>query len=76
MSFNGKVQLTVVGDGSVLMSANPMARPRKAQEDESDPLMASFLQFLEKQMATHPEDMVPADTDQLRRIGQLVDGVE
>ena len=73
--FTGKVQVTVVADGAVLVSAKPPVR-RKSKEDEGDPVLASFLQFMERQMAEHPEDIVEADADQLRRIGTLVDGVD
>jgi hypothetical protein len=31
-----------------------------------------FRQFMEEQITKHPEDVVVADTDQLRRIGKLV----
>lgn len=73
--FNSKVQLTVLADGAVLLSAKSAPR-RKAKADESDPVVASFLQFLEKQMSEHPEDVVAADADQLRRIGKLLEGVD
>ena len=73
--FTGKVQVTVVADGAILVSAKPPAR-RKPKNDEGDPVLASFLQFMERQMAEHPEDIVEADADQLRRIGTLVDGVD
>ena len=73
--FAGKVQVTVVADGSVLLSAKK-APQRKAKGDESDPVVAGFLQFLEGQMTRHPEDIVAADADQLRRIGKLVKGVK
>ena len=73
--FSGKVQLTVVADGAVLVSAKSTAR-RKAKDDESDPVVTSFLQFLVKQMTEHPEDIVAADAAQLRRIGKLVEGVD
>ncbi len=73
--FNGKVQLTVVADGAVLLSAKSAPR-RKARDDENDPVVASFLQFLEKQLSEHPEDIVAADADQLLRIGKLVEGVD
>ena len=72
--FNGKVQVTVVADGAVLISAKSAAR-RHTKDDESDPVVAGFLQFLERQMTEHPEDIVAADADQLRRIGKLVKGV-
>ena len=75
--FNGKVRMTVVADGQVLLSAAATAQ-RKAKGDvgdESDPVMASFLQFLERQMTDRPQDVIAADADQLRRIGKLVKGV-
>ena len=73
--FSGKVQVTVVADGTVLVSARPPSK-RKPKEDEGDPVVASFLQFMEKQMTEHPEDIVAADADQLRRIGRLVEDVD
>ena len=73
--FSGKVRVTVVADGAVLVSAKAPTR-RKAKGDEGDPVVASFLQFMEKQMTEHPEDIVAADAGQLRRIGKLVKGVD
>ena len=73
--FSGKVQVTVVADGTVLVSAMPPSK-RKPKEDEGDPVVASVLQFMEKQMTEHPEDIVAADADQLRRIGRLVEDVD
>lgn len=72
--FSGKVRMTVVGDGQVLVSAAAPAK-RKAKDDESDPVMDSFLQFLDRQMTDNPQDIVAADTGQLRRIAKLVKGV-
>lgn len=73
--FNGKVRMTVVGDGQVLVSAAAPAK-RKTKSAESDPVMDSFLQFLDRQMTENPQDIVAADTDQLRRIAKLVKGVK
>jgi antitoxin component of MazEF toxin-antitoxin module len=72
--FSGKVRMTVVGDGQVLVSAAAPPK-RKAKDDEGDPVMDSFLQFLDRQMTENPQDIVTADTDQLRRIAKLVKGV-
>ena len=72
--FSDKVKLTVVADGAVLMSAKTRTR-RKAQDNETDPVLASFLQFLEQQMTENPQDIVAADAAQLQRIGKLVKGV-
>jgi antitoxin PrlF len=73
--FEGKVVVTVVADGAILVSANPIVR-RKSKDDESDPVIASFLKFMDQQMTAHPEDIVAADAAQLRRIGKLVKGVD
>ena len=72
--FEGKVKVTVVADGAILVSAKPIVK-RKSKDDESDPVVASFLKFMEKQMTEHPEDIVAADATQLRRIGKLIKGI-
>lgn len=73
--FNGKVRATFVADGQVLISAQPAAKSKTAKP-EIDPIMESFLSFLEAQMAAHPEQIVPADPAQWARIAALVEGVE
>jgi antitoxin PrlF len=71
----GKVKVTVVADGQVLVSAASSGRASRGG-DEADPVMEAFLRFVEREMIEHPEQIVPADADQLRRIGKLVEGVE
>ena len=73
--FSGKVRATFVADGQVLISAQPAAKS-KAAKPGIDPVMESFLSFLEAQMAAHPEQIVPADPAQWARIAALVEGVE
>ena len=73
--FIGKVRATFVADGQVLISVQPAAKG-KATKPETDPIMDSFLSFLEEQMAAHPEQIVAADASQLSRIGALVAGVK
>ncbi len=73
--FSGKVRMTVLGDGQVLVSAAAPAK-RKAKDDEGDLVMAGFLQFLDRQLIENPQDIVAADTEQLRRIAKLVKGVK
>lgn len=73
--FNGEVRVTVLADGQVLLSAKG-AKRRSPKSDDTDPVMLGFLQFLEKQMAEHPELIEPVDRAQLARIGKLVEGVE
>jgi hypothetical protein len=72
--FNGDVRATVLADGQVLLSAKgTVQRPR--EDEDADPIMLGFLQFLEKQMADHPDLIEPVDRAQLTRIGKLVEGV-
>ena len=71
---SGKVQVTVVADGAVLLAAKTPSR-RKARDEEDDPVVSGFLRFMERQMTEHPEDIVAADAAQLRRIAKLVKGV-
>ena len=73
--FAGKVEVMVAADGAILVSAKPVPK-RKTKDDGSDPVAASFLQFMEKQMTEHPEDIAAADAAQLRRTGELVKGIE
>ena len=64
--FAGKVQVTVVAEGAVLLSAKKASR-HKTKDDEVDPVVAGFLQFMEARMTRHPKDTVAADAGQLRR---------
>ena len=73
--FTGKVSLTPVGDGQVLMSAKAPAAP-SATAEITDPVFASFLSFLEEQLTSHPDHIAPANATQLARIGKLVKGVK
>jgi hypothetical protein len=43
---------------------------------EDDPALLAFLEYLDAQMAAHPELIVEADYAQLDRIAKLVEGVE
>ena len=72
--FNGDVRATVLADGQVLLSAKGIVR-RPREDEDGDPVMLGFLQFLEKQMADHPDLIEPVDRSQLARIGKLVEGV-
>lgn len=73
--FSGEVRATVLVVGQVLLSAkNPVSR--RPKKEDIDPVMLGFLSFIEKQLAEHPDMIVPVDRDQLARIGKLVEGVE
>lgn len=73
--FEGEVEVSVVADGQALLSAKGRARRRTRDEDD-DPVLKSFLAFLERQMAERPDLIAPADRGQLRRIAKLIAGVE
>jgi antitoxin PrlF len=73
--FSGRVRATFVADGQVLISAQATTKS-KANDPETDPIMDSFLSFLEAQMVAHPGQIQPADALQLARIGELVAGIE
>jgi hypothetical protein len=45
-------------------------------DTEDDPALLAFLDYLDQQMAAHPELIVEADYAQLERIAKLVEGVE
>lgn len=75
--FFGEVKATVLGPGQMLVSAlSGEATRADAVDDESNPVMQAFLQFLERQMTEHPELIEPMDDAELARIAALVEGVE
>ncbi len=73
--FSGDVRVTVLVDGQVLLSAKARGRRRSRNED-ADPVILGFLQFLRREMAEQRDQIVSADAGQLRRIGKLVKGVK
>jgi len=74
--FGGDVQATVLAEGQVLLSAKAKRRTRGKKAETLDPVMASFLGFLERQMREHPERIRPLDDEPLEEIGALVKGVD
>ena len=53
--FGGEVQATVLAEGQVLLSTKAKRRTRAKQAEAPDPVVASFLGFLERQMREHPD---------------------
>ena len=74
--FGGEVQATVLSEGQVLLSAKAKRRTRGKRAEAPDPVVASFLGFLERQMRVHPERIRPLDDKLLGEIGKLVQGVD
>jgi antitoxin PrlF len=73
--FGGEVQATVLAAGQVLLSAKAKRRSRGRRPETPDPVIASFLGFLERQMRAHPERIRPLEDELLDEIGALVKGV-
>lgn len=65
----------VLANGEVLLSARRSRRRTRAGGGE-DPVVLGFLRFLEARMAAQPDQIVPADAQQLARIRKLVKGVK
>jgi len=70
--FNGEVSAHVIAPGRLLVTVETAEEP----DDEDDPMIASFLAFLNRDMLAHPESIKPLDENLLRRIASLVEGVE
>jgi hypothetical protein len=59
----------------VLAAANPATAVPTLDQD-ADPLLPRFLQFLEQQISQAPTLIEPADPAQLARIATLIEGVQ
>jgi antitoxin PrlF len=70
--FGGEVQATVLAEGQVLLSVKAKRRTPVKKAEALDPVMASFLGFLERQMRRHPDRIRPLDAKLLDEIGELV----
>jgi len=67
--FVGEVKAQVIAPGRMLVSvAHPVA-------ERTDPIMASFLAFLARDIATAPQTIRPLERDLANRIDRLVEGV-
>ena len=64
-----KIHYTIRPDGEVVLS-------RAASGGEDDPALSSFLDFLARDMAEHPQRLQAVDADFARRIQALVGGIE
>lgn len=64
-----KIRYSIQPNGAVLMT-------RTALPQDSDPVLASFLGFLARDMASHPEQIQMLDAGLVSRIRALVSDVE
>ena len=63
-----KIRYTIQADGRVLMA--------RADQDEADPALASFLNFLANDIQTNPQRLKAATPELVSRIQSLVGGIE
>lgn len=73
--FSGEVRATVLANGHLLLSTIEPVSELESDPD-TDPLLSTFLKFLEQQISQQPDLIEPADPAQLARIAALVEGVE
>ncbi len=64
-----KILYTIRPDGNVVLS-------RALPEEEADPVLAQFLDFLARDMANNPKHIQPLDARLLERIRALTEGVD
>ncbi|MDR1849862.1 MAG: type II toxin-antitoxin system PrlF family antitoxin [Zoogloeaceae bacterium] len=64
-----KIHYAIRSDGEVVLS-------RSEAEDESDPALEAFLDFLERDIIEHPEHIQPMDASYFQRLHALVAGCE
>ena len=63
-----KIRYTIQPDGNVLLS--------RAENNDQDPVLVSFLSFLANDLQKHPEHLRAATPELLSRIQELVGSVE
>jgi hypothetical protein len=69
--FNGEVTAHVIAPGRMLVTAEPEYR-----EDDEDPVLASFLAFLAKEIEENPGRIRPLDAKLAKRAARLAKGIE
>lgn len=67
--FSGEVRAHVIAPGHMLVVAEPRAKRR---QQESDPVMETFLSFLAEDMARSPQQIRPLAQTLAQRIETLV----
>lgn len=66
----GKIVFRQMDDGSIMITSKPTGH------EVDDPVIASFLTFLERDMAGHPEALVPLSEELLNRGKARIENVE
>lgn len=68
--FNGEVRAHVIAPGQMLVTAETV------HEEREDPVLASFLAFLAKEIEENPGRIRPFTRARARRIERLTKGIE
>lgn len=66
----GDYQVDVIAPGRMLVQTEP-----RTPDAEPDPVFNAFLGFMEREMASHPERIVPLTVAEHRKAAELVEGV-
>ena len=67
--FSGEVRAHVIAPGRMLVVADPVAKPRR---HDDDPVIEAFLSFLAADVANSPQQIKPLDRALAERIDSLV----
>lgn len=70
--FSGSVKVQVVSPGHLLLSIEN----NESEKEAYDPILLSFLDYIEQDMQQHPEDIKPVTKKQLTKIKKLIKGVD
>jgi antitoxin PrlF len=68
-----RIAYTIRPDGGVELHR---ADAREEREENDDPVLASFLSFLARDLQAHPERVAQIDADLAQRVDRLVGDVE
>ena len=63
-----KVHYTIEPNGKVTMS--------RAEQEDEDPVLGEFLNFLAQDMSKNPQNIKPITSDLFNRMKSLTDGIE
>ncbi|QDI79689.1 hypothetical protein E8E01_04240 [Methylorubrum populi] len=69
-----KIRAHILGPGTMLVTLDP-DEAASQEASESDPVVAAYLAFLERDMAAHPERLHPFTEIDLARLASLTEGV-
>ncbi len=69
LSKRDKIHYTIRPNGEVVLTRAPTS-------DGDDPILSQFLEFLARDIASHPENLQTANADLIHRLHSLVGNIE